>query len=66
MQFSSAARVVTKERYVSACQYLLVFAVVATIVIAVTGVARLDIVGPHASSPANQTVHGTADPSTAR
>lgn len=62
MQFSSSARAVAKERYVSACQLLLVFAVVATVVIAVAGVARLDIVGPHASSPTNQTVHTTPSP----
>lgn len=60
MQFSAAARVVTKERYVSVCQYLLLAAVVATVVIAVAGVARLDIVGPHASTPTNQTVHGSS------
>ena len=66
MQFSSAARVVTKERYVSACQFLLLFAIVATVVVAVAGVSRLDIVGPHASTPTNQTVHGTSTPSTSR
>lgn len=66
MQYSSAARAVTKERYVSACQYLLLFAVVATVVIAVAGVARLDIVGPHASTPTNQTVHGTSAPGSSR
>lgn len=60
MQFSSAARVMTKDRYVAACQYLLLLAVVVTVVIAVAGVARLDIVGPRVSSPTNQTAHDTA------
>ncbi|MGN6721590.1 MAG: hypothetical protein ACTHJM_03140 [Marmoricola sp.] len=62
MQLSSAVRAVTKERYVATCQLLLVFAVVATVVIAVAGVSRLDIVGPHVSSPTGQTVHGSPAP----
>lgn len=57
---------VTKERYVAICQYLLVAAIMATLVLAVAGVARLDIVGPHASTPTNQTVHGTATSGTSR
>ena len=60
------ATLVTKERYVSACQYLLLFAMVATVVIAVAGVARLDIVGPHASQPTNQKVSGTSTPGASR
>lgn len=56
----------TRERYVSACQYLLLFAVVATVVIAVAGVSRLDIVGPHVSSPTGKTVHGTPNPGASR
>ena len=51
---------VTKETYVATCQYLLLCLVVATVVIAVAGVARLDIVGPHASTPTNQSVHTTS------
>lgn len=53
-------RVVSKERYILACQYLLVAALMATLVLALAGVARLDIVGPHASSPTNQKVHTTS------
>lgn len=66
MQFSYAVRAVTKERYVSACQYLLLVAVVAAVVIAVAGVARLDIVGPHVASPTNQTVHGSSNQGASR
>ena len=51
---------VTKESYVATCQYLLLFLVVETVVIAVAGVARLDLVGPHASTPTNQAVHTTS------
>ncbi|MGN6161472.1 MAG: hypothetical protein ACTHOG_07160 [Marmoricola sp.] len=54
-----ATAVVTKERYVSACQFLLVMAVVATVVIAVARVARLDIVG-HPSAPTHQAVPATS------
>lgn len=57
VQFSAATRVVTKERYIAACQLLLLAAFVATLIIAVTGVARLDIVGPRVSSPTDQSVH---------
>lgn len=50
----------TKETYVATCQYVLLCLVVATVVVAVAGVARLDIVGPHASNPTDQTVHTTS------
>ena len=55
VQFS-ATGVVTKERYIAACQLLLVAALMATLIIAIAGVARLDIVGPRVSSPTDQTV----------
>lgn len=55
-----ATRAVTKESYVATCQYLLLCLVVATVVIAVAGVARLDIVAPRASTPGNQPVHTTS------
>ena len=57
---SMAAWSMTKETYVATCQYLLLCLVVATVVIAVAGVARLDIVGPHASTPTDQSVHTTS------
>lgn len=56
VQFS-ATQVVTKERYIATCQLFLLAAVVATLIIAVAGVGRLDIVGPRVSSPADKTVH---------
>ena len=59
VRFSMAAWVVTKERYVSACQYLLLVALLATVVISVAGVARLDIVG-HPSSVTSPTAHATS------
>lgn len=52
-------RVLTKQRYVAACQGLMLLAVVATMVLAVSGVVRLDIVGPRTSAPTDQTVQGT-------
>lgn len=58
VQFSDVTRVMTKERYIATCQLMLLVAVIATLVIAVAGVARLDIVGPRVASPTDQTVHG--------
>lgn len=55
-----ATSAVTKETYVATCQYLLLCLVVATVVIAVAGVARLDIVAPRASTPTNQAAHTTS------
>lgn len=66
VRFSMATRVVSKERYILVCQYVLVAALMATLVLAVAGVARLDIVGPHASSPTNQKVHTTSSTDTGR
>lgn len=57
---SVATKAVTKETYVATCQYLLLCLMVATVVIAVAGVARLDIVAPRASTPTNQAVPTTS------
>ena len=54
MQFSLAASAALKQRYILACQLLLMAIVVAALMIAVAGVARLDLVGPHVSSPVQQ------------